>query len=84
MLGYSERAWRNFLNPSSNLNRFRLASYREVFDAHFQRVDVTVLKWLGHEFHAARARICLEFLCGDETIDSAALIQIWAKAPAHL
>lgn len=81
MLTFSERAWRNFLNPTSNLNRFRLTSYREVFDAYFQKVDIKILERLENEFRAARPRIRPEFLTGDESVDSVGLIQVLAESP---
>ncbi len=79
MLTFSEGTWRNFLNPTSNLNRFRLTSYREVFDAYFQKVDIQILERLESEFRAARPRIRPEFLTGDEAIDSVGLIQVLAE-----
>ncbi len=81
MLTFSERVWRNFLNPTSNLNRFRLTSYREVFDAYFQKVDITVLERLENEFRAARPRIRPEFLIGDAAVDSVGLIHVLAEIP---
>ena len=83
MLVFSERVWKNFLNPTSNLNRFRLTHYREVFEAYFRKVEITVLERLDDEFRAARSRIRPEFLTGDEEIDSAALIYILAEGPRH-
>lgn len=79
MLAYSEMVWRNFLNPTSNLNRFRLTRYREVFDASFRKVEIKVLERLEDEFRAARRRIRPEFLTGDEAIDSVGLIQVLAE-----
>ena len=81
MLTFSEHVWRNFLNPTSNLNRFRLPNYREVFDAYFQKVNITVLERLEDEFRAARSRIRPQFLTGDEAVDSVALIHILAEVP---
>lgn len=81
MLTFSERVWRNFLNPTSNLNRFRLTDYREVFDAYFQKVNITVLERLEDEFRSAGARIRPEFLTGDEALDSVALIHVLAEVP---
>lgn len=83
MLTFSERVWKNFLNPTSNLNRFRLTNYREVFEAYFQKVEITVLERLDDEFRAARSRIRPEFLTGDEEMDSAALIYILTQGPKH-
>jgi hypothetical protein len=81
MLAFSERIWKNFLNPTSNLNRFRLTNYRDVFGAYFQKVGITVLNRQEEEFRAARSRIRPEFLTGDETIDSATLIHVLAEFP---
>ena len=81
MLAYSERVWRNFLNPTSNLNRFRLTNYREVFDAYFRKVDISVLNCQEDEFRTARSRIRPEFLTGDETVDSVTLIHVFAELP---
>ena len=83
MLTFSESVWKNFLNPTSNLNRFRLTNYREVFEAYFQKVEVTVLERLNDEFRTARSRIRPEFLTGDEVIDSADLIYILSECPSH-
>ena len=81
MLKFSESAWRNFLNPTSNLNRFRLPDYREMFDAYFQKVNITVLERLEDEFHAACSRIRPEFLTGDEATDAVTLIHVLAEVP---
>ena len=81
MLAFSEDVWRNFLNPTSNLNRFRLTNYREVFDAYFGKVDIAVLNCQVDEFRAARLRIRPEFLTGDETVDSVTLIHVFAELP---
>ena len=79
MLTFSEGVWRNFLNPTSNLNRFRLGNYREVFDAYFRKVEIKILERLEPEFRAIRARIRPEFLTGDEAVDSVSLIQVIAE-----
>ena len=83
MFAYSERFWKNFLNPTSNLNRFRLTNYRDVFDAYFQKVNITVLQRQEDEFRVARSRIRAEFLTGDETVDSVTLIHVFAEFPKH-
>lgn len=82
MLTFSTNVWRNFLNPSSNLNRFRLGDYRRVFDAYFRTTDITVLDRQEAEFNATRSRIRPEFLSGDTAVDSVTLIQILARSPA--
>ncbi|MEW6404877.1 MAG: hypothetical protein AB1649_24030 [Chloroflexota bacterium] len=81
MLTYSDRIWKWFLNPTSNLNRFRLPDYKRTFDECFQRVQIDVLERLEEEFQAARARIHPEFKTGDTTVDSVTQIQILASEP---
>jgi len=81
MLAYSERVWRGFLNPTSNLNRFRLTNYRDVFDACFGKVNISVLNRQVNEFRTVRSRIRPEFLTGDEAVDSVTLIHIFAELP---
>ena len=83
MLKFSDAVWRNFLNPTSNLNRFRLANYQQVFDKYFQKVDITVLERLEDEFRAARPRLRTEFLTSDATLDSVTLIYVLTAIPRH-
>ena len=81
MLTFSERVWRNFLNPTSNLNRFRLTNYRGVFDSYFQKVDILVLNRQEDEFRVVSSRIRPEFLTDDESVDSITLISIFSQDP---
>lgn len=81
MLTFSEWVWKNFLNPTSNLNRFRLNGYRAVFEANFSMVEFEVLERLVEEFRAARDRIRAEFLTGDEVVDAVAQISVFASQP---
>lgn len=81
MLSYSAPFWKNFLNPTSNLNRFRLKDYQKIFDAYFENADVSVLQRQEDEFQKARARIRPEFLTGKEAADSVTLIRVFAESP---
>ena len=83
MLTFSDSVWKNFLNPTSNLNRFRLTNYRRVFDTYFQKVDILVLSRQEDEFRVARPRIRPEFLTGDEASDSTTLISIFSQNPKN-
>ncbi len=82
MLAYTENTWKNFLNPTSNLNRFRANDYRKVFNTYFGKTNISVIQRLEDEFNKTRARIRPEFLTGDDDIDSIALIHIFAELPA--
>ncbi len=81
MLCYSERAWRGWLNPSSNHNRYRLWDYRSVFEAYLSNVEITELKRDQAEFEKIRARIRPEFISGDPNQDAVSLIQVVASRP---
>lgn len=81
MLKYSEHAWRNFLNPTSHLNRYRLNDYKRVFEANFVKVEFTVLERLTEEFRKAKDRIRAEFKTGKDETDAVALLQIVAREP---
>jgi hypothetical protein len=81
MLTFSERVWKNFLNPTSNLNRFRLTNYQEVFDAYFQKVNIAVLNRQVDELRSVTSRIRPEFLTGNEEVDSVTLIYVLAEDP---
>ena len=81
MLKFSENTWKNFLNPTSNLNRYRLNDYKRVFETNFARVDFKVLERLVDEFRKAQAGIRAEFKTGDEAVDSVGLIHVVAREP---
>lgn len=81
MLVFSEKVWRNFLNPTSNLNRFRLPDYKRVFETYFNKVEIVVIQRNLAEFKAARPRIRPEFLVNDDEVDSVGLLYIVAESP---
>lgn len=81
MLKFSESVWKNFLNPTSNLNRYRLNDYRHVFDANFTKVEIEILERLVDEFRKAQKQIHAEFKTGDESVDAVTLISVSASQP---
>lgn len=81
MLKFSERTWKNWLNPTSNLNRFRLRDYRRVFEKYFSTVEINALAREAEAFARARNRIRPEFLTGDEAHDTVTLIEVIASRP---
>lgn len=81
MLKFSESVWKNFLNPTSNLNRYRLNDYRHVFDANFTKVEIEILERLVDEFRKAQKQIHVEFKTGDESVDAVTLISVSASQP---
>ena len=81
MLAFSEKIWKQWLNPGSNLNRLRLQDYRAVFERYFEDVKTEVLARELDAFRSARARIRPEFLSGDELSDSVSLLRVIARSP---
>lgn len=81
MLCYRERTWRALLNPSSNLNRWRIWQYQEVFQDSFGDVQIEVVERDLRRFLRARARIHPRFLSGDEGVDSATRVMVYAAQP---
>ncbi|MCE1254539.1 MAG: hypothetical protein LWX83_13440 [Anaerolineae bacterium] len=81
MLCYERDTWLNWLNPTSHHNRFRLWNYRQVFERYFKQVDIKINQSNAAAFNRERRRIRPEFISGDETQDTATLIQVLASGP---
>lgn len=81
MLTFSERVWRNWLNPTSNLNRCRVKDYQATFEKYFQDVHVKNLGQDPDAFERIKHRIRPQFLSGDEQADSIDQIQLLATKP---
>lgn len=81
MLRFSEATWRNWLNPSSNHNRYRLWDYRRVFESCFGQVEFEVLEREEEAFRKLKPHIRPEFLSGDPEEDAVTLIRVIASKP---
>jgi hypothetical protein len=81
MLKYSESVWRKFLNPTSNLNRFRLGDYQRVYDKYFEKAGVVILERKAEEFRAVQSLVRPDFITGDVEIDSVTLISAILEKP---
>jgi hypothetical protein len=84
MLTFSDKAWKNWLNPGSNLNRCRFTDYKNIFERYFAETRFYVLERDIVHFEQACPRIVPEFLTGDSEIDSITLLQVVAAAPRSL
>ena len=84
MLTFSEKVWKKFLNPTSNLNRYRLLSYKNIFEKYFENIYIDVLARQENEFNQMRHRIRPEFLTNDLSVDSVTLIDVYAELPAQI
>lgn len=81
MLRYSPETWRGWLNPTSNLNRYRLWNYRRSFEQFFKRVEIKILERDDLSFEKVRPVIRQEFLSGNSVEDAATIIRIVAFGP---
>ena len=81
MLRFSERIWRNFLNPSSHHNRYRLWNYRTAFESSFANVDVKTLSRDSEAFLRLRPFILPEFLSQNAAENDATIIRVIATHP---
>lgn len=79
MLKYSETVWRNFLNPTSNLNRYRLMGYKGVFTPFFASVDFHVLERLVEEYRKVKDNVRAEFKTGYDEVDAITLLLVVAR-----
>lgn len=83
MLRFSESAWRKWLNPSSNHNRYRLWNYRNAFKACFGKVEIEILTHEKEAFRKLQPYIHPEFMSGNLEEDAAATVRIVASQPLH-
>lgn len=81
MLCYSETTWRRWLNPTSNLNRYRLWDYQRTFEACFREVELEVLQRDEAAWAQVQPRVRREFRSGDPAQDAVTLILIFARYP---
>jgi len=81
MLTFKKSTWTRWLNPTSNLNRYRLRDYQRAFETYFKEVKITVLERDLSTFQDIKTRIRPEFLIGDTEIDAVTRIQVLASEP---
>ncbi len=81
MLTFSDAIWKRYLNPTSNLNRFRMKDYQEQFNKHFDMVKIDALARDPEAFENVRQRIRPDFISGDSFADSVTLILLIAGKP---
>jgi SAM-dependent methyltransferase len=81
MLRFSSGIWLNWLNPSSNHNRYRLWNYRSAFEACFENVEIEILTREVEAFQRLRPHIRPEFISGNMEEDAAATIRVFASKP---
>ena len=80
MLTFSSGAWQHWLNPTSNLNRYRIPHYQAIFEKYFASVTIKTIESNPEEFRKVKAHIREEYRSGEESIDAATIITITAVA----
>jgi len=78
MLTFSNSIWKNWLNPSSNLNRWRLPAYEKIFQKFFNNVEIEILEHNYSAWKKIAPKILPEFQTGDINIDAVAQIRVIA------
>jgi hypothetical protein len=78
MLKYSETTLKKWLNPTSNLNRFRLKDYQEIFAPQFSQTAWQVLERNLDEYRRSKPHIRPEFFTGDDEMDSVTQAMVFA------
>lgn len=81
MLRFSSATWRRWLNPTSNLNRYRVWEYRSAFERYFKQVDIKILERDDLAFEKDRGTIRREFISGNPLEDAATIIRVTACVP---
>ena len=77
MLKFSESVWKHWLNPTSNLNRYRMFDYERIFKNNFQKTKIHVLDRDIRGFLHAKPQILPHFLSGDDDKDAVTLIRVF-------
>jgi SAM-dependent methyltransferase len=81
MLSFSKIVWKNWLNPTSNLNRYRIWDYRNIFNRYFRDNQINILERDLEHFNKAKNRIRQEFKSGNESQDSVVNIVVISSQP---
>lgn len=78
MLSFNERAWKRWLNPTSNLNRNRFKDYERILNPYFSSIEFSILERDLSNFLVTKPDILPEFLTGDDQIDAITQISVFA------
>lgn len=78
MLTYSQKTWATWLNPTSNLNRWRLPAYRKLFEDRFSGVEFELFDRDPAAWETIVDRVLPEFKTGDPQVDAVTQIRVTA------
>lgn len=78
MLTFTEKVWKNWLNPTSHLNRWRLPAFQSLFAERFGQVELDVLERDLSAWQTVSERVLPEHKSGDPQVDAVTQIKIFA------
>jgi hypothetical protein len=81
MLCYSNSIWEKWLNPTSNLNRYRIFDYRNLFNRYFSETIIVAEERDLENFSISRSRIQKQFLSQNNKEDSTTQIHLVVSFP---
>lgn len=84
MLCFSQFVWKYFLNPSSHLNRYRIADYMMLFKKHFLEAQYLTETTDLPNFIKRKGSIRPEFLSGNDDVDCITQLCLIASNPIPL
>ncbi len=84
MLCYTKNVWKKWLNPTSNLNRYRIWDYRNIFERYFENIQIDILERDIAEHKKIKQRILDEFKTGNDSQDAVTNLVVLAAVPVNL
>ncbi len=81
MLCYPDKTWQRYLNPSSNLNRWRSWQYEQTLSQHFNSLQIEILSTNIPAYMLVKKRIQTKYISGIDEKDAATLISIFGQQP---
>jgi SAM-dependent methyltransferase len=81
MLCYTYTTWKRWLNPTSNLNRYRVWDYRNILERYFQNVKIDILERDLENFVKTKKRMRSEYKSGNDSQDSVVNISVLCSLP---
>ncbi|NLF51257.1 MAG: class I SAM-dependent methyltransferase [Leptolinea sp.] len=76
MLTFSASTWKNWLNPTSNLNRWRFPKYETLFRERFDKVNLLVFEHNEAAWVEIQNRVLPEFKTGNTQVDAVTQIRV--------
>lgn len=76
MLTFPEKTWKNWLNPTSNLNRWRFPQYDRLFRERFDQVEMLIIERNEPAWNEMKNKVLPEFKTEDLQADAITQIRV--------